>query len=156
MKKIYILMIMGLVTAGFLSAQTKGSTMYVAVKKVDLKSGSGFFSSKNGKMLNYADKVTILSVSGKNVEVQSTTDTSKKGWTAYANLSAKQIVSGSTGTTSQDDAALAGKGFNKEVEEAYKKDKTDLDFNKVDKVEAITVEDDIEAFLTNGNLSTGG
>jgi len=153
MKKMFILIIMGLVTAGFLSAQTKGSTMYVAVKKVDLKSSSGFFSGKNGKTLNYADKVTILSVSGKNVEVQSTTNSSISGWTAYANLSAKQIVSGNTGTTNPNDVAMAGKGFNEDVERQYKED-GNYDYDDVDKIEGTSVSEDvIKQFLLDGRLS---
>jgi uncharacterized protein YgiM (DUF1202 family) len=109
MKKIVILMIMGLVTAGFLSAQVeKGGTLYVSAKTVTLKSSTGFFASNKGT-LNYGDMVTVLQVSGKFVQVQSADKPSLTGWTASSNLSAKQIVSGNLSTISVKETALAGK-----------------------------------------------
>jgi len=109
MKKIFILMILGFVTAGFLSAQVeKGGTLYVAVKTVTLKSSTGFFAVNRG-ILNYGDMVTVLQVSGKFVQVQSAANSSLTGWTASANLSAKQIISGNISTVSVKETALAGK-----------------------------------------------
>jgi len=155
MKKMFVLMIMGLVTAGFLSAQVaRGGTLYVAVKTVTLKSSTGFFASNRGT-LNYADVVTVLQVSGKFVEVRSAANPSLTGWTASANLSAKQIVSGNTSSVSARETALAGKGFNQEVENAYKT-KENLNYADVDRVEAIVVrEADILSFLEEGRLSKG-
>ncbi|MCL1958691.1 MAG: hypothetical protein FWF68_03735 [Spirochaetes bacterium] len=155
MKKMFVLMIMGLVTAGFLSAQVaKGGTLYVAVKTVTLKSSTGFFASNRGT-LNYADVVTVLQVSGKFVEVRSAANSSLTGWTASANLSAKQIVSGNTSTISAKETALAGKGFNQEIEDVYKT-KGNLNYAAVDRVEAIAVrEADILRFLEDGRLSKG-
>jgi hypothetical protein len=155
MKKMFVLMIMGLVTAGFLSAQVaKGGTLYVAVKTVTLKSSTGFFASNRGT-LNYADVVKVLQVSGKFVEVRSAANSSLTGWTASANLSAKQIVSGNTSTISAKETALAGKGFNQEIEDVYKT-KGNLNYAAVDRVEAVAVrEADILRFLEDGRLSKG-
>jgi hypothetical protein len=155
MKKLFILMIMGLVTAGFLSAQVaRGGTLYVAVKTVTLKSSTGFFASSKGT-LNYGDVVTVLQVSGKFVEVRSAANSSLTGWTASANLSAKQIVSGNTTSVSAKETALAGKGFNQDVENAYKT-KENLNYADVDRVEATTVrEEDLLSFLEEGRLSKG-
>ncbi|MDR2597630.1 MAG: hypothetical protein LBC76_09980 [Treponema sp.] len=155
MKKLFILMIMGLVTAGFLSAQVaRGGTLYVAVKTVTLKSSTGFFASSKG-ILNYGDAVTVLQVSGKFVEVRSAANSSLTGWTASANLSAKQIVSGNTASVSAKETALAGKGFNQDVENAYKT-KENLNYADVDKVEATAVrEEDLLSFLEEGRLFKG-
>jgi len=155
MKKMFVLMIMGLVAAGFLSAQVaRGGTLYVAVKTVTLKSSTGFFASSKGT-LNYADVVTVLQVSGKFVEVRSVANSSLTGWTASSNLSAKQIVSGNTSSVSAKETALAGKGFNQEVENAYKS-KENLNYADVDKVEATVIrETDILQFLEDGRLSKG-
>jgi len=155
MKKLFILMIMGLVIAGFLSAQVaRGGTLYVAVKTVTLKSSTGFFASSKGT-LNYGDVVTVLQVSGKFVEVRSTANSSLTGWTASANLSAKQIVSGNTTSVSAKETALAGKGFNQEVENAYKT-KENLNYADVDRVEATVVrEEDLLSFLEEGRLAKG-
>jgi len=155
MKKLFILIIMGLVTAGFLSAQVaRGGTLYVAVKTVTLKSSTGFFASSKGT-LNYGDVVTVLQVNGKFVEVRSVANPSLTGWTASANLSAKQIVSGNTTSVSARETALAGKGFNQEVEDSYKT-KGNLNYADVDRVEAATVrESDLLSFLEEGRLSKG-
>jgi hypothetical protein len=51
--------------------------------------------------------------------------------------------------------ALAGKGFNQEVENAYKSGGS-LNYGDVDKTEAITVTpDELYAFITEGRLNTG-
>jgi hypothetical protein len=155
MKKLFILLIMSLIAAGFLSAQVaRGGTLYVAVKTVTLKSSTGFFSSNKGT-LNYGDVVTVLQVSGKFVEVRSAVDSSLTGWTASANMSAKQIVSGNTSSVSARETALAGKGFNQEVEDVYKT-KGKLNYADVDRVEAVTIrEADLLRFLEDGHLSKG-
>jgi len=155
MKKLAVLLIMGLAAAGFVSAQvSRGGTLYVAVKSLTLKSSTGFFASSRG-VLNYGDRVTVLQVSGKFVEVRSAANSSISGWTPAANLSAKQIISGSSSTASASEVALAGKGFNQEVENAYKT-KGNLNYADVDRVEAITVrEADLMRFLEEGRLSMG-
>jgi hypothetical protein len=155
MKKLLILMIMGFVTAGFLFAQVrKGGTLYVSIKTVTLKSSAGFFASNKGT-LNYGDTVIVLQVSGKFVEVRSAANSSLTGWTASANLSAKQIVSGNTSSVSAKETALAGKGFNQEVENAYKSNGK-LNYAEVDRVETVKVrEADLLKFLEDGRLLKG-
>lgn len=155
MKKIILMFVMVLLTAGFAAAQaSKGGTMYVAVKTAALKSSTGFFASTKGT-LNYGDRVTILQISGKNAEVRSAANSSITGWTATANLSAKQIVSGNTNTASAKEVALAGKGFNQEVENSYKS-QGKANYADVDKVEALSVnEAELKKFLEDGRLAMG-
>lgn len=154
MKKIFIILIMCLVVAAFASAQTSGSTMYVAVKTLTLKSSSGFFASNKGT-LNYGDRVSLLRASGKFVEVRSVANSSVTGWAPFANLSSKQIVSGNTNVTSASEVALAGKGFNQEVENSYKKQGT-LNYADVDRTERITVQEAaLKRFLEDGRLAMG-
>jgi len=155
MKKVFLILILVLITAGFAAAQaSKGGTMYVSVKTAALKSSTGFFASTNGT-LNYGDRVTILQINGKNAEVRSTANSSITGWTATANLSAKQIVSGNTNTASAKEVALAGKGFNQEVENSYKS-KGKANYADVDRVEALSVnETTLRKFLEDGRLSMG-
>jgi uncharacterized protein YgiM (DUF1202 family) len=155
MKKIFIILIMGLLAAAFASAQVvTGGTLYVAVKTLSLKSSTGFFASNMGT-LNYGDRVTVIQVNGKFVEVRSTANSSLTGWTPSANLSAKQIISGNTNVASASEIALAGKGFNQEVEDSYKKTGT-MNYDDVDRTEAITVQETIrERFLEDGRLAMG-
>ena len=155
MKKSVFVFCLILFVTGFAAAQaSKGGTMYVAVKTVALKSSTGFFASTKGS-LNYGDKVTILQINGRNAEIRSTSNSSITGWTATANLSVKQIVSGNTNTASAREVALAGKGFNQEVENAYKT-KGKLNYADVDKVETFSVnEAELKKFLEDGLLAMG-
>jgi hypothetical protein len=55
-----------------------------------------------------------------------------------------------------DELALAGKGFNKQVEEQYKKE-TRLDYSQVDKMEKIVVPQQyVQEFIQVGRLAKGG
>jgi len=155
MKKFLIAFCLILCITGFAAAQlSRGGTLYVAVKTVTLKSSTGFFASNRGT-LNYGDRVTVLQINGKFAEVRSATNASLSGWTPSANLSARQIVSGNTATVSARETAMAGKGFNQEVEDSYKK-QGNLNYTDVDRVEAITIgETNLRRFLEEGRLSMG-
>jgi uncharacterized protein YgiM (DUF1202 family) len=83
-----------------------------------------------------------------------------KGWLHESTLSRKPIKM-TAGTTdvqtgvSSDEVALAGKGFNEQVE-ARLKEETALDYTWVDRMAQFQVsEDQIRAFRTQGRLSGG-
>jgi hypothetical protein len=152
-------MIFGLtaVLAGTVFAQMSGGgTVYVNVKTLQLKSGTGFFAGKSGSPLAYGDQATVLQVKGKWVEVQYRGRAVFSGWTNSSNLTAKRIVaSGGTGNASAKEVAMAGKGFNEEVENAYKSEGK-LNYAGVDATEAITVsENDLYNFIIEGHLVPG-
>jgi uncharacterized protein YgiM (DUF1202 family) len=155
MKKIIVALCLGLLVCGLAAAQVaKGGTLYAAAKKVALKSSTWFFAGTKGT-LNYGDRVTVLQVNGKWVEVRSVSNSSLTGWTASANFSVKQVVAGSSSSATAQEVALAGKGFNQDVEDAYKS-KGNLNYADVDKTEAVTVSDaDLLKFLEEGRLATG-
>ena len=134
---------------------SRGGTLYTAVKSAALKSSTGFFASTRGT-LSYGEQVTVLQISGKWVEVRSVSRSSLSGWTASTNLSSRRITAtGNTGSASASEIALAGKGFNQEVEDSYKTKGT-LNYSDVDRAEAITVsQDELYKFLIDGSLSTG-
>jgi len=155
MKRGLFILCLIVIVAGFAAAQSAGSTLYVAVKSLTLKSGTGAFDS-NKATLNYGDKVTVIKVDGKFVEIKSDADPLKTGWTTTANLSKKQIVAGSTSTATAKEMALAGKGFNQETEKNLKSQKKDLNFAEVDRTEAIKVsEKEVKRFLEEGKLKLG-
>lgn len=156
MKRALTVALLAFVIVGFAAAQAKaGGTMYVAVKTATLKSGTGWFASNRGT-LNYGDRVTVVKISGNFAEVRSAANSSVTGWMATANLSAKQIVSGNTATVSARETAMAGKGFNAEVESSYKNANRSLNYADVDKIEAINVsEADLKRFLEEGRLKVG-
>ena len=155
MKKAIIIFCLVLFTAGLAAAQSAGSTMYVAVRTLNLKSGTGFFASNRGT-LSYGDRITIIQVNGRNAEVRSAANSSLTGWTPLANLTSRQVVAGATSTASASEVALAGKGFNAEVEQSYRSQHQNINFDEVDRVEAIVVnEADLQRFLQEGRLFMG-
>ena len=89
-----------------------------------------------------------------------TTPEGKKGWLHESVLSQKPITM-RAGTTdaaigvSTDEVALAGKGFNEQVEAKLKADKS-LDFTWVDRMMAFDINSDqILTFRKQGNLPGG-
>jgi hypothetical protein len=88
--------------------------------------------------------------------VRSASNSSLSGWTASANLSSKRVVAaGNAGSASAREVALAGKGFNQEVENTYKAKGT-LNYADVDKTERMTVsQNDLKSFLDDGRLKKG-
>jgi len=155
MKKILAVcaLVLLVVGAGFAQQVSKGATVWVAIKTVDLKASTGFFAKKQGT-LQYGAQVTVLNVKGNMAEVRSTANTSVSGWTAVNNLSARRIVATASNVTASE-VAMAGKGFNQEVENAYKT-KGALNYAGVDQTEAITVPvDELLVFVTEGRLNKG-
>jgi len=58
-----------------------------------------------------------------------------------------------SGEVSSDEVMLAGRGFNSQVEDAYSSDHPELDFTKVDDMEAMEVSPaQLESFLARGGL----
>jgi hypothetical protein len=98
----------------------------------------------------------VLQVSGNKAEIRSARNSALTGWVPSANLSAKRIVvTASTGGASANEIALAGKGFNQEIENAYKAE-GNLNYADVDRTEAIQVsEDDLYKFIIDGHLAGG-
>ena len=156
MKKLVSLLVIFLAVAGMAIAQARpGGTMYVATRTLDLKSGTGFLASNTGS-LNYGDRVTVVRADGRFVEVRSAENPSVIGWVASANLSARPVISGDTATVSARETAMAGKGFNQEVETSYREQNRNLNYPDVDRVEGISVtEAELRRFLEEGRLRMG-
>ena len=99
-------------------------------------------------------QVSVLQVSGNWAEVRSAANASLTGWTSVSNLSARRIVATGAGASASE-LALAGKGFDRDVENAYRAE-GNLNFADVDRTEAITVSmEELYAFITEGRLFTG-
>ena len=154
MRKSFILFVFVLLVSGALFAQiSKGGTAWVSAKSAAVKTSTWFFAGTRGT-LEMGAQVTVLQVNGSWAEVRSAANSSLSGWTAVSNLSAKRIIASGTGASASE-VALAGKGFNQEVENAYKA-KGELNYADVDKTEAIKVsQDDLYKFVTEGHLVTG-
>jgi hypothetical protein len=161
MRKFFLCVGLIIAAAGFAAAMGSaenasfkaGDRAWVSAKTLSLKSSAAAFASSRGT-LNYGDQVTVLQVNGSWVELVSAANPSLSGWASSSILTSKKITaSTSTGATASE-IALAGKGFNEEVENAYKaKEGAAVDYTAVDKVETITVpEDELKNFIVQGHL----
>ena len=156
MKKLIGFSFLILLVAGTAVAQVRsGQNAWVSARTVDLKSSTGFFASNQGTV-SYGDEVSVLQVNGNWAQVRSVGNSSLSGWMSSANLSTKRIAAtGSTSSASASEVALAGKGFNQEVEDTYKTT-GNLNYADVDRTEAITVsQDELYRFVTEGRLAQG-
>ena len=155
MKKFLFLAVLAFLVSGLTFAQQirSGSSAWVSSKEAALKSSTGFFAGTTGT-LPMGEEVNVLRINGNWAEVRSRTNSSLTGWTAVSNLSSRRIVAAGTSATATE-VALAGKGFNQEIEDAYKADGS-LNFADVDRTEAISVsQNELYQFVTEGRLYTG-
>lgn len=131
-------------------AQSKRmQTMYVSVKTLKVKAGTWFFSSTVAK-LEYGDSVIVLGKKAKHAKVRTVKNI--EGWVPLSSLTKKKIIKDSNVNASQDEIALAGKGFTAEIENEYKK-KAQYNYSAVDKVELKSVsEAELKAFMKKRNM----
>lgn len=142
-----------LTTAVALAAAVK--TMSVQNRKADLRDTPTPFGRVLAS-LSYGDQVTVEEQNGPWMKI-SLAGTS--GWVHSSVLTPKRIImkSGEDSQTaaSSDEVAMAGKGFNPEVEAQFKANHKDIDFKWVDRMEKIVIPPQkIKAFVNEGGLTT--
>jgi hypothetical protein len=137
--------------------------MSVTVKETQVRDKPNYLGKVLG-VLAYGDRVAVLDqpadapkgwlkVAGPDGRLQ--------GWVNSSALTQKEIVMKSgdaavSQTASSSDVALAGKGFNSDVEAQYKQDKK-LDYAWVDAMESYRVEPQkVSQFLSQGGLTEPG
>ena len=129
--------------------------MSVQVKTTNLRAAPSFVG-KAGATLAYGDRVEVTGTQGPWSQVIA--PGGRTGWLHTSALSAKKIVLKSGQETartkaSNDELALAGKGFNSDVEGEFKKQHRDIDFTWIDRMEKMRVSSaDMEAFLKEGSV----
>lgn len=128
-----------LLLAGAAFAIEPGETLAVSVREGELRSAPGFLSTIEERV-PYGESLTALGVRGDWVRVRVESD-GTEGWLhSTAVLPPGEMnLTGSTGedtgTTSRE-IALAGRGFNEQVEEQYQEEQ-ELDFSGVDEMETL-------------------
>ena len=137
--------------------------MSVAVQKTQVRASAGYLGAILG-VLNYGDRVTVLAQPAgapKDWLYVLAPDGKLRGWVNASALTAKKVeLSSSSGSVqksaSSGDVALAGKGFNSDVEAEYKSE-GGLDYTWVDRMEAFVVPSTtVIEFMAEGGLSAGG
>lgn len=134
--------------------------MSVQVQDGKLRADPSFLGKIIGAVA-YGDAVTVIRQQDPWFFVSTQTG-QFSGWIHSSALTEKEIIlrAGDANvqkTASQREIALAGKGFNPEVENEYKKRNPNLDFEWIDRMEKIVVSDEeIRQFMKDGKLSPEG
>jgi len=133
--------------------------MSVVVKVTQVRSTPSYLGQVLGT-LAYGDRVDVLETQKDWARV-SLASKQLTGWTNVSALTEKKIaLSSGSGNVEQKassgEVALAGKGFNEQIETQYKAD-GQIDYAWVDKMAQINESpEDISAFLAAGGLGEGG
>jgi len=144
----------------FASVGAFAAEMSVTVKQTQVRDKPSYLGKILG-VLSYGDRVTVVDDSSKAWLKVTGPDGKLTGWVSASALTTKKIVlaAGSENVqqgASSGEVALAGKGFNEDVEQKYKSDGK-LDYTWVDKMETYNpTPDQVAAFLQQGGLNTSG
>lgn len=135
-----------------------GDTMSVQVRKADARATPSFLGPLVVS-LPYGTPVEVLEERG---DWRQVTGGGKTGWLHISALTKGKIdmKAGATDAAAKatsDELALAGKGFNRQVENQYKRKNPKLDYAWMDRMEGMTVtEQEMTTFLLEGGLTAGG
>jgi hypothetical protein len=133
--------------------------MSVTVQQAQVRATPSYLGKVLG-LVKYAERLDVLEKRGGWARVALPSG-KLQGWVNLSALQAKRIVlkageAGSAGGASSGEVALAGKGFNKEVEAQYR-DEKQLDYTWIDRMEGYRVSpEQVLAFLQEGGLPTEG
>jgi hypothetical protein len=148
-----LVMALGLLLATPIAGLAAPSRMNVQVQSGQIRVTPTFLG-KVLATLPYGVSVEILQTKGDWMQVKS--GQGQVGWMHKSALTTK-VVSMSSGATaaksgaSSDELALAGKGFNSDVEREFKAKNKNLNFAAVDRMEKIKIPTpEIQAFLQTG------
>ena len=129
--------------------------MSVQVQNAQLRADASFLAKMTGQVA-YGARVTVLQARGDCRQVQAAGGPT--GWLHQSALT-KKVISMKAGAqdvataVSGDELALAGKGFNSDVEADFKNKNKDIDFTWIDRMEKIKVSmDEITRFLNDGQV----
>ncbi len=134
------------------------AAMSVTVKETQARATPRFLG-KVLASLAYGDQVQVLETRGDWARI-SLPSGKGEGWVSLKALTGKRIVLKSGAEASQSassgEVALAGKGFNADVEAQYRQEQK-LDYTWVDRMEAAVVTpSDLSSFIAQGGLAEQG
>ncbi len=98
----------------------------------------------------YGTELIVLGSDGDFLQVKVAGKERQTGWIKQSQTSSRKLQT--TSSANADEIALAGKGFNAEVEGLYAQN-TNADFSPVDKIESFESDsDELDEFMSEGNL----
>ena len=140
-------------------ASLRAAPMSVNVKETQIRATPSYLGKILG-VAKYGDRLEVLEKQSGWAKV--TLPSGKgQGWVNLSALQEKRIVlkagdAAATSGASSGEVALAGKGFNKEVEAQYRSE-TQLDYTWIDRMEGYRVSpEQVLAFLQAGGLQSAG
>lgn len=148
-----MIMASAVVTASVVMAAA-AATMSVQVKDAPVRETPSFVGKVVGA-LAYGDQVEIQQTQGAWSKVAGA---GVSGWMHTSALSSKKIVLAAGQeqakvAASGDELALAGKGFNSDVEAQFKSAHKDIDFTWINRMEKIKIpSSEMQGFLKDGNV----
>jgi SH3-like domain-containing protein len=153
----FIVVCLALLGVLFLPTYAKAQqTLSVQVKEGELRATPSFLGQIVTRVA-YGDRVSVIEDRGtwKKVSVRG----GKQGWMHTSALTTKKIAlragqtNVQTGAT-QNELALAGKGFNEQVESSFRKQNRNLDYTWINRMETFKVSpDQMRSFLVQGNVT---
>jgi hypothetical protein len=155
MKRFFPALVAALLVAGAALAATE--TVTVIVKKTSIRRDRQFYAATLAEA-DLGDVFTVLTREKGWVKVGAA---SGEGWLHESAVTAKKVAASSQGPTggkvADEDVALAGKGFNPQVESEYRKRNPQAVFAAVDRMELLGApEKALASFLSDGNLQPRG
>jgi len=156
--KMNLLLVTGLI---FLVVATTWSglrMMSVQVKNGQLRNAPSFLGALVAQVA-YGDQVEVLQQQEDWLEVKISGN--RKGWIHQSAVTATRVVlsgggqKASSAAASKEELALAGKGFNADVEAKFKAGHRDIDFTWVNRMEAIRISrQEMISFLKSGGVQS--
>jgi hypothetical protein len=146
-----------LVAALLAGAAVAAETVTVVVKKTSVRRDRQFYAPTVAEAA-LGDSFAVLAREKGWVRVGTRAG---EGWLHESAVTEKKVAASSQGpaggTVDAQDVALAGKGFNPQVESEYRKKYPQADFAGVDRMEQLGAsEKDLAAFVSDGNLRQRG
>lgn len=149
-----IVLVLAFVLALAAATWSDSAMMSVQVKEGQLRLTPSFLGSVVGPVA-YGERVETVRKQGDWIDVKSSKNLT--GWIHQSALTSRQMML-NAGAPAKDAAsdrevALAGKGFNADVEAQYRRNNGTIDFTLVDRMETMTVSrDQMICFLDEGKL----
>lgn len=152
MRMIVLLSALGLVGA------VQAATMRVQIQSGQVRNAPSFLGGVVATV-GYGQSVEVIASQSPWQQVR--TADGRTGWMHDSALTVKRVSTQSGGAVrtgaSGDEMALAGKGFNRDVEAQFKASHGDADFTWVDRMAALKASSaEIERFVKSGGLTQPG
>jgi hypothetical protein len=149
-----------MMAATLAQAAGRGDMLSLQVREGSLRASPSFLGRVTATAA-YGDRFEVVARQGDWVEVRAP-EGSARGWVHQSALTAKRIVlkggeADAQVAASSGELALAGKGFNSDVEAAFREENRKADFATVDRMAAWKVTaDEARAFLAAGGVAPEG